>query len=80
MDDDELKEMIEQAVEAGVVRAFARVGVDIGDDWHNVQHDMSFLRQLRTGTQKVRVALFTSITLTLVTGMLFLVWEAIKNN
>lgn len=79
MTDDQLAAVIEKSVERGVTRAFAKAGIDIHNDWPHVQQDMAFLRQMRSGTQRIRIAVITSVILTLVSGLLYLLWDGLKN-
>ena len=52
-------------------------GID-PDDWHEVQKDHAYLRRLRTGSQKASEWVYRSMIVTVVTGIAYAVWQAIR--
>ena len=52
-------------------------GID-PEDWHEVQKDHAYLRRLRTGSQKASEWVYRSMIVTVVTGIAYAVWQAIR--
>ncbi len=80
MTHDEIKEIAEVAARAAVSEIFLRMGLAISHDTDiiQIQQDMTWLRNQRTATEELAKWVKRGLVTTVLSGMLYLLWEAFK--
>ena len=71
------KEGAKEGAREGMDEWAKQYGID-PEDWHEVQKDHAYLRRLRIGSQKASEWVYRSVIVTVVTGISYAVWQAIK--
>lgn len=77
MTEAEVREVAREAAREAVSEVFDHFGFDI-DDHREVQADMRAVRDWRMAQKSVRKVALTTVVMTLITGVMALVWTSIK--
>lgn len=71
---------MEDAVEKGIIRAFARLGlvIETHSQAVDVQRDMAFLRDMRTGSQSLKSKGTWALMATVMTAICGFIWAGFQ--
>ena len=76
-EDERTHRIAREAAEQAVTDTLQRLGID-EHDWRETQQDLAYLRRFRVGSEQASRWVTRSIITTLIGGIAWAVWEAIK--